>query len=179
MDPHAIPGGDIVDSAFATTSLVSLFTLLAAASALVGTQHSGFAIFTAVVSVLGAWAVSTSAAFDMRIEVVSGGHWLTLLTTALIVAVLGKLLRVRAGFGIALLAAGLASLVLNGAHETYGGIGDAQANIGIALATLGWAWVAVSLAFESWGRAQAGHIRRRVAAWFQSAAQRLAPDNIA
>ena len=175
---HAVPSGDLDRSGYADVSVAALVTTVVAALALVATTSAGLAVTTAFVSGVALWAVFTSAAFELGIVVVSGGHWLTLALTALAFACAARLLGARSPVGVGLMTAGLASLVLNGAHENYGGLGDGQGNIGVFLLTTGWLWLAISMALDSWGRGLALRTRRRVAGWFEGAARRIERDDI-
>jgi hypothetical protein len=170
---HIVPPSDITGSPFATVILVAAMVTGVSAVALASTTNAPLAFLIAITAGAGAWAIATSATERAGVSIVSGGHMLTLGATAVAFLLVGLLMKARAALGVAILAAGIASLVLN--HGGYGGMAAGHANLGLGLMTAGWLWMAGSLGIESWAQQHVSRAKGMVAGWLESTARRLAP----
>lgn len=136
---HITPPFDVVPGSTEELVLLSAFGGIVLAGALAAATASLVAgLVSGLVGAAALWALATSAAKRLGVEVISGGHIAALIAVALVTAVIVHFTSRRGSVGAALTAAGITNLLLNSGFEGVGGLGDGQGNLGVVLIAAGW-----------------------------------------
>ncbi|HEX2240066.1 MAG TPA: permease prefix domain 1-containing protein [Actinomycetota bacterium] len=141
---HITSSGDVVNSAHEPIALAGFAGMVLAGALLALAASAAASLILLLVGGGTYWALSTDATGDLGLYVVSAGHFGSLAAAAFVAWGIARLLGARGATGIGLVAGGVTSLLLNGAHEPLGGLGDGQANLGIAAIGTGWALILVT-----------------------------------
>ena len=141
---HVTPSHDVVNSSHETIALAGFAGMVLAGALLALASSKAAGLVLLLVGSGSYWALYTDATGDLGVYVVSAGHFGTLAAAAFVAWTIARLLGARGAAGIGLVAGGVTSLLLNGAHEPLGGLGDGQANLGIAAIGAGWVLILVT-----------------------------------
>lgn len=174
---HVAPAQEIVHTPFEPMLVAAVATMGATTVVLLASIHRIAAALAAPIAAISVWAIAAEAAGKVGIRVGGVNYIWALLGVAVLVIAVCILFRVRAAVGIGLLTSGVIGLVLNGAWEPTGALGDGQGNIPVLLLTIGWGWIALSVSIGWWAHPQAARLRALVATWLTGVARRVAPDN--
>jgi hypothetical protein len=171
---HVAPSQENTHTLFELMLVAAVATMGATTVLLLASIHQIAAVIAAPVAAISVWAIAAEAAGEVGLRVGGVNYIWALVGVAVLVIAVCHLLRVRGAVGIGLLISGVIGLVLNGAWEPTGALGDGQGNIPVLLLTIGWGWIALSVSVGSWAHQQAARLCALIATWLIGIARRLA-----